>query len=288
VMYLTGPDYFRTMKIPLLRGRYFTAADTTQSPCVMIIDTVFAHTYFSDSDPLLHTLSAGFSPMGPCRIVGVVGHVRHWVLEDPGTYTQVQAYLSLYQDPDKWVPVNYPGTTIVLRTPLDLETVMPAIKGAVYGGESDQTIYDVRTMQEIVSESMSSQQFTMILLSAFAGLALLLASIGVYGVLSYSVAQRTHEIGIRMTLGAEKRSVFRMVIAQGLPTGAGRSRHRRNSCTDPHTRAFKLLASALRSRSGRSLNVSCCIARLDRSSCLCLLHPGAARDVRRPNHRTAL
>ena len=216
VMYLTGPDYFRTMKIPLLRGRYFTAADTTQSPCVMIIDTVFAHTYFSASDPLLHTLSAGFSPMGPCRIIGVVGHVRHWVLEDPGTYTQVQAYLSLYQDPDKWVPVNYPGTTIVLRTPLDLETVMPAIKGAVYGGESDQTIYDVRTMQEIVSESMSSQQFTMILLSAFAGLALLLASIGVYGVLSYSVAQRTHEIGIRIALGAEKRSVFRMVIAQGL------------------------------------------------------------------------
>ena len=216
VMYLTGPDYFRTMKIPLLRGRYFTAADTTQSPCVMIIDTVFAHTYFSDSDPLLHTLSAGFSPMGPCRIVGVVGHVRHWVLEDPGTYTQVQAYLSLYQDPDKWVPVNYPGTTIVLRTPLDLETVMPAIKGAVYGGETDQTIYDVRTMQETVSESMSSQRFTMILLSGFAGLALLLASIGVYGVLSYSVALRTNEIGIRMTLGAEKRSVFRMVIAQGL------------------------------------------------------------------------
>src|SRR6201987_3128350 len=216
VMYLTGPDYFRTMKIPLLRGRYFTAEDTTQSPCVMIIDTVFAHTYFSDSDPLLHTLSAGFSPMGPCRIVGVVGHVRHWVLEDPGTYTQVQAYLSLYQDPDKWVPVNYPGTTIVLRTPLDLETVMPAIKGAVYGGETDQTIYDVRTMQETVSESMSSQRFTMILLSGFAGLALLLASIGVYGVLSYSVALRTNEIGIRMTLGAEKRSVFRMVIAQGL------------------------------------------------------------------------
>jgi putative ABC transport system permease protein len=216
VMYLTGPDYFRTMKIPLLRGRYFTAADTTQSPCVMIIDTVFAQKYFSDSDPLLHTLSAGFSPMGPCRIVGVVGHVRHWVLEDPGTYTQVQAYLSIYQDPDKWVPVNYPGTTIVLRTPLDLETVMPAIKGAVYGGESDQTIYDVRTMQEIVSESMSSQQSTMILLSAFAGLALLLASIGIYGVLSYSVALRTNEIGIRMTLGAEKRTVFRMVIAHGL------------------------------------------------------------------------
>ena len=216
VMYLTGPDYFRMMEIPLLRGRFFTQEDTTKSPCVMIIDSVFAHTYFPDSDPLLQTLSAGFSPMGPCRIVGVVGHVRHWVLQDPSTYTQIQAYLSLYQDPDKWVPVNYPGMTIVVRTPLEPVTVMPAIKAAVYGGGSDQTIYDVRTMQEIAAESMSSQRFPMILLGVFAGLALLLASIGVYGVISYSVTQRTHEIGIRMTLGAEKRTVFRMVIAQGL------------------------------------------------------------------------
>ena len=154
--------------------------------------------------------------MGPCRIVGVVGHVRHWVLQDPSTYTQIQAYLSLYQDPDKWVPVNYPGMTIVVRTPLEPVTVMPAIKAAVYGGGSDQTIYDVRTMQEIAAESMSSQRFTMILLGTFAGLALLLASIGVYGVISYSVTQRTHEIGIRIALGAEKRTVFRMVIAQGL------------------------------------------------------------------------
>jgi predicted permease len=216
VMYLTGPDYFRTMEIPLLRGRFFTQEDTTKSPCVMIIDSVFAHTYFPDSDPLLQTLSAGFSPMGPCRIVGVVGHVRHWVLQDPSTYTQIQAYLSLYQDPDKWVPVNYPGMTIVVRTPLEPVTVMPAIKAAVYGGGSDQTIYDVRTMQEIAAESMSSQRFPMILLGVFAGLALLLASIGVYGVISYSVTQRTHEIGIRIALGAEKRTVFRMVIAQGL------------------------------------------------------------------------
>ncbi|HXP24059.1 MAG TPA: ABC transporter permease, partial [Candidatus Sulfotelmatobacter sp.] len=216
VMYLTGPDYFRMMEIPLLRGRFFTQEDTTKSPCVMIIDSVFAHTYFPDSDPLLQTLSAGFSPMGPCRIVGVVGHVRHWVLQDPSTYTQIQAYLSLYQDPDQWVPVNYPGMTIVVRTPLEPVTVMPAIKAAVYGGGSDQTIYDVRTMQEIAAESMSSQRFPMILLGVFAGLALMLASIGVYGVISYSVTQRTHEIGIRMTLGAEKRTVFRMVIAQGL------------------------------------------------------------------------
>jgi predicted permease len=216
VMFLTGPDYFRTMGIPLIRGRFFTENDTTNSPCVMIIDSFFARKYFNDTDPLTQTLSAGFSPMGPCRIVGVVGHIRDASLQDPSTLPQIQAYLSLYQDPDKWVPVNYPDARIVVRTSLDMASVMPPIKEIVYAGGDDQPLYDIHPIKEIISESMSPQRFLMILLGAFAGLALLMAGVGIYGMISYTVTQRVHEIGIRMALGASKRDILRMVVGQGV------------------------------------------------------------------------
>jgi len=214
----TGPDYLRAMGIPLLRGRFFSHEDTTKSPCVAVIDNVFAQQYFAGKDPLGQTITFGWaaSPWGPCQIVGVVGHVRHWGLGETGTGTLAQSYYPLYQARDALWPLGYPGIRIIVRTSLNVATIMPAIKSAVYGAGSDQTVYDVQTMRQIASESMSSQRFPMILLGAFAVLALLLASIGIYGVISYSVAQRAHEIGIRIALGAENRSIFRLVIGQGV------------------------------------------------------------------------
>ena len=110
----------------------------------------------------------------------------------------------------------YSDLTVIVRTRLDLATAMPAIKSVLYASGGDQPVYRVKTMQKIASDSMSSQRFPMILLGAFAGLALLLAAVGIYAVISYSVTQRVHEIGIRVAVGAEKRDIFQMIIGQGL------------------------------------------------------------------------
>jgi predicted permease len=212
--YETGPDYLRAMGLPLLRGRFFTPEDTTRSEPVIVIDSALARSYFPNRNPVGETITVGH--WRPARIIGVVAHVRHWGLGDPDLYTQNQIYISFYQLPDESVPLFRGDITITVRTPLDTAAVVDAIKPVVYGADSGQPIYDVRTMREIVARSMTSERFIMILLGAFAGLALLLASTGIYGVVSYATAQRVREIGIRMALGAQTPAIFRMVIGQGV------------------------------------------------------------------------
>ena len=214
LFYWTGPDYLPTMQIPLLRGRYFTADDTTKSDRVVVIDSVLAGAYFPGRDPLGQVMT--IPHWGSVQVVGVVGHVRQWALDEHDSYTDNQIYASLYQLQDNWAPLLYSDLTVIVRTRLDLAAVMPAIKSVLYAAGGDQPVYRVKTMQKIASDSMSPQRFPMILLGAFASLALVLASVGIYGVVSYSVAQREHEVGIRMALGAERWDVFRMVIGQGL------------------------------------------------------------------------
>jgi ABC-type antimicrobial peptide transport system permease subunit len=148
--------------------------------------------------------------------VGVVGHVRHWGLDEPGTYNPRQIYIPVYQLPDYMVTDFFRNLTILLRTTLPSAAVMAAIRGVVYSSSPDQPIYGVKTMGELVSDSMASGNLPITLLGAFAALALVMASIGIYGVVSYSVTRRTPEIGIRMALAANKSQIFRLIGAQAL------------------------------------------------------------------------
>jgi predicted permease len=210
----TGPDYVKTMEIPLLQGRFFTSADQIDSGKVIVIDSVLARTFFPGQNPVGQTLTVGH--WGTARIVGVVGHVRNWGLDDPGTYNPNQIYIPAYQLPDRMVTDFFRNLTLLVRTALPPADVMTAIENVVHASSPDQPIYGVKTIDEVISESMASRNLPILLLGAFAALALLLASIGIYGVVSYSVARRTQEIGIRMALGADRSSIFRMIVNQAI------------------------------------------------------------------------
>ena len=210
----TGTDYLKTMGVPLLQGRFFTPDDTLQSDPVIVIDSALAHMYFPGVSPIGRTITVAH--WGPARVVGVVAHVHHYSLDDKGTYNPSQIYISIYQVRNMLLSHLSDYLTIIVRTPLPPAAVMPEIKRAIYGLAADQPVYDVKTVEQVVSDSMSSQRFPMLLLAAFAALALLLACVGIYGVMAYSVTRRVREIGIRMALGADKRQILRMMIGQGL------------------------------------------------------------------------
>ena len=213
-----GPDYFHTMQIPLLRGRSLSPDDRTRSEPAIVIDSVLARSYFGNRDPVGQTVT--IPHWAVARVVGVVGHVRNLHLGGSNPLDEEpQIYASINQILDPWLPTFSKEVRIVLRTPLEPAALMPAIRGAVSGAAGGEPFYNVHSMQDLVSASMGPQRLVMMLLVAFAGLALVLACLGVYGVMAYSMTRRTQEIGIRMALGAKRRDVSRMVIDQGLRLG---------------------------------------------------------------------
>jgi predicted permease len=208
--YRVDPDYFRAMEIPLKKGRLYTDQDDDRSPQVIVVDEVFARKFFSDTDPIGKYIKQDIRPAQ--QIIGVVGHVKQWSVDSD----EAHALQAQFYEPFKQVGGRWQELRVMVAVDEGAKIPFAAIREAITNQDHRHVIARPETMKETISDALAGRRSLMILLDVFAIVALVLASIGLYGVISYLVGQRTQELGIRLALGAQRSDIFRLVLSHGM------------------------------------------------------------------------
>jgi predicted permease len=217
LFYGVAPDYFKVMRIPLLRGRLISQQETETNPCAIDVDEEFAKKAFPGQDAVGQHINIEIINL-KCEVVGVVGHVKHWGLDTDATHKiHSQMYIPFRQFPDSVMDLaSTGGSEWLVRTAGDPYALNDVLKRTISAINGRMVMFGSESMEDNIKDSLSSRRFTRLLLGVFAVLALLLAAVGIYGVVSYTVTQATHDIGVRMALGADARKVLSMVIGDAM------------------------------------------------------------------------